>query len=93
MKLDHRLDSACAGAIRCPQPVKLLHDQRTLAVDLILSSIWGGPMGAKLPHKSSPWGIWLRYMLSKYQLGEKGLLAGVPADKNHEGALVIIWEM
>lgn len=47
VKLDHMFDSACSGAIRCPQPVKLLHDQRTLAVDLILSSIWGGPMGAK----------------------------------------------
>ena len=87
VKLD-MFDSACSGAIRCPQ-VKLLHAQRTLAVDLILRSIWGGPMGAKLPHKSSPGGVWLRYVLSKYQLGKKGLLAGVPADKNHEGALLI----
>lgn len=93
MKLDHMFDAACFGAIRCPQPVKRLHDQRTLAVDLILSSIWDGPMGVRLPHKSSPGGVWPRYVLSKYQLGKKGLLAGVPAVKNHEGALVIAWEM
>lgn len=63
MKLAHMFDSACSGAIRCPQLVKLLHAQRTLAVDLTLSSIWGGPMGAKLPDKSSPGGVWLRYVL------------------------------
>lgn len=46
-------------------------------------------MGVRLSHKSSPGGVWPRYVLSKYQLGKKGLLAGVPAVKNHEGALVI----